>query len=146
MSSVPIYIAVATFPADRDPGAAAIADVAVVGSIFDAEVPLEPIGVTLKPHVTHREAGKAIAAALHAHGWRVAGKWSTDAADRAWHVTVELVVSCLWCRQEIWWRIPARLASKPWPLVLGAWCDESLNDICGAHGGRDHEPRRAPGE
>jgi hypothetical protein len=136
MAGVPIYLAVARIA--ENPGG-----VTVTGT-HETTVALGVADVPLPDGISHWETKQAIAAVLYEHGWRVAGKWDDCLGDVAWSVTVERVVTCVHCRSEIWWRIPARVAGLPG--ILGAWCDTDLDDTCTAGGERPHEPRRTEAE
>jgi hypothetical protein len=147
MATVPVYTAVARFEWGAGPDVTS-AGVAVLGSPLDeageGAAPLS-IDVPLTPGISRWETSETIAGALRENGWRVAGHWDRS-SDVAWAVTAERIVTCLYCRAEIWWRIPARLADRP--ETLGAWCDALLDDTCACTpvGDREHEPRHAESE
>jgi hypothetical protein len=145
MSRVPVYTAIARFQWG-DEADATSAGVVVLGNLLDdTEASANPlsISVPLAPGISRWDASEAVGAALHENGWRVAGRWDRS-SDVAWAVAAERVVTCVHCRKEIWWRVPARLADQPG--TLGGWCDDALDDTCAGTAGHDHEPRRAEGE
>jgi hypothetical protein len=137
-TSIPIYLCIArTGGSEQEAGEAGA--LAVTGTNETANA----LGVLDLPPLaglSRWETRQAIAAVLHEHGWRVAGKWDDCLGDVAWAVTVERVVTCIHCGTEIWWRIPLRFSGRS--DVVGGWVDTDLDDFCDTRGGgAPHEPR-----
>jgi hypothetical protein len=142
MTSIPIYLAVARIGgAEQTSG---FGSVTVTGTHEKTAAALEPTAVPLPAGLSRWQARLAIAAVLHEHGWRIAGKWDDCLGDVAWSVTTERVITCFYCGTEIWWRIPLRLVSVPG--VVGGWCDADLGDVCTGTSEGAHEPRHSAEE